>query len=91
MNIGNSTEDPEAARTVLPEVTDRSGSSSGGLDAFYLPNTIHGPHNNTYVQTMVTSQYAEYQCEETKELIKIPNGRISASHARSADGEYFWW
>ena len=71
--------------------SDRSGSSSGGLDAFYLPNTIHGPHNNTYVQTMITSQYAEYQCEETKELIKIPNGRISASHARSADGEYFWW
>ena len=59
------------------------------INVFDLPSTIYDSYNNTYVQTMITSRYAEYQCVETQRLVKIPNGRISTSSARSADGEHF--
>ncbi len=66
-------------------------NTSSPFTVFDLPNVINGPYNNKYVQSFITSEYAEYQCVETKELIKIYKNKISAKSACSSDGEHFWW
>ena len=69
----------------------KKGSRSEFFSVFDLPKIITGPYNNKYKQFNITRNYAEYQCIETKEIIRINNEDIDAFVAYSTDGERFIW
>ena len=72
---------------------DDDGETSGGFfgqTVFDLPSRIHGPYGNMYVQISISSDSADYQCEETREIVTICNDDISGTRASTSEG-LFWW